>query len=230
MRWADIDVLNHVNNVTYLEYAAEAQGLLSRSGEVPALPPTEVTVTFLVPAMLSRVPVRVVSMYDGDTLTQEVRSGEGGAVVNARVVSRWGQPAAPVVPSGASGPRPMRLRLGDLSGDGVVTVPKTFELIQETRVPLMAGVLDGLDVGRFVVGTVAAQRHRPLSWTGDDLEAYGWISRVGRGSATVRTVLQDNGGTVISADSTLVGFDLATQTSRPFADDERETLAAAVIA
>ena len=32
MRWADLDSLNHVNNVVYLDYAAESRAILVEDG------------------------------------------------------------------------------------------------------------------------------------------------------------------------------------------------------
>ncbi len=230
MRWADLDVLNHVNNVTYLEYAAEAQGLLVADGAVRPDRAVDVTVTFLAPLLLSLAPVTVVSTFDADVLTQEIRSGDDASVVNARVVSTWRQVPPLTVPDGAEGPIPVRVRVGDVDATGAVTLPKIFELFQESRVLLIADHLPRRTVGQFVVGTVAVQTFGELHWRVEPYLAHGWLSRVGNGSFTIESVVSDGERHLLRATSVLVGFDVETQRSRAFTEEERAVMAAAVLA
>lgn len=224
MRWADIDMLHHVNNVTYVEYAAEALALLVGEDAVRADPPGEVSVTFLKPILLSHQPIVVSTVLDGDTLTQEIRSGDDSDPA-ARIVSRWGSYEGVPLPDGAEGPIDVRVRVGDSAGDGLVTVPKMFELCQESRIRLISQRLNDDAFGRFVVGTVTVRVHGPVTWRVQPYQSHGWLGRFGEGSFTIHTVMTDRGRPLLSGTSVLVGFDLDTQRSRRFTDEERAAMA-----
>lgn len=228
MRWADLDMLNHVNNVTYLEYAAESQALLTADGSLPSDRPGEVTVRFKVPMQLSRTPVTVVSHRDGPGLGQEICSGPDGSTVNARIVTTWDSVEAPPVPDGAES-LDVRVRVGDVDARGAVTVPQAFELFQESRILLLANRLSRRAFGQFVAGTVTVRFHGDLRWRQQPYEAFGWLSRASNRSFTVETVIQDGGAPLLSATSMLVGFDLDTQQSRTFTDEECDILRGAVL-
>ena len=220
MRWADIDMLRHVNNVTYAEYAAEAQALLG--SELPAAGlPSEVTVRFAAPMLISRTPVSIVTSIDADVVTQEIGSGE---TVNAHIVSRFGAVPELSFPDGAEGPADVRVRIGDVDQSGRVTVPKLFELTQETRILAIAERLAEGSFGQFVVGTVTLQLASSPVWREEPYQTRGWISRVGNGSFTVESVLLDGDVPLVQASSILVGFDLDTQKSRPFTEREKAAL------
>lgn len=227
MRWADLDVLNHVNNVTYLEYVAEAQALLVADGALRADAPTEVTVTFLAPVLLSSEPLTITSVLDSNTLTQEVIAR---GVVSARVVSTWDGSEPFDVPAEINQPTDIRVRVGDVDASGAVTVAKVFELFQESRILLISTQLPQRTVGKFVVGTVGVRVHRAVAWREAPYQAYGWMSRLGNGSLTIDSVIHDGDEPVLSATAVLVGFDPETQTSRAFDADERAAMEPAVIA
>jgi len=228
MRWADLDMLNHVNNVTYLAYAAEARALLAAEGSLPSERPAEVTVRFKVPMQLSRTPVTVVSHRDDAGLGQEICSGPDATTVNARIVTTWDPVEAPPVPVGAES-LDTCVRIGDVDGRGTVTVPQAFELFQESRILLLANHLSHRAFGQFVAGTVTVRFHGDLEWRQQPYEALGWISRVSNRSFTVETVIQDGGTPLLSAKSMLVGFDLDTQRSRTFTDEECDILRGALL-
>src|SRR5215207_11624046 len=92
MRWADLDSLNHVNNVVYLDYAAEAQAMLAEDGVLAAdLTVSRTTVEFLRPLLLSSRPVTIFSTLDGRLITQEIGvARDGGQPIFARVVTTFG--------------------------------------------------------------------------------------------------------------------------------------------
>jgi len=230
MRWADLDMLKHVNNVTYLEYAAEAQAILASEGSMPADGPAEVSVRFMAPMVLSRTPVTVTSRFDDAGLVQEIRSGANGATVNARVTTSWARVEPPTVPEGArADPLETYVRIGDVRADGQVTTPKAFELAQENRVLRVSHYLSRRSAGQFVVGTVTVRFHGDLIWRPEPYAAYGWLSRAGARSFTVEALIHDDGVPLLSATSMMVGFDLEAQRSRTFSDEERELLARVVL-
>ncbi|AWB91663.1 acyl-CoA thioesterase [Aeromicrobium chenweiae] len=226
MRWADLDSLNHVNNVVYLDYAAEARarlvddGLALDDGAVSSL-----TVMFLRPMMLSRDPVTVVSTLGEGELTQDICVVKDGERTDfARVVTGLA-PRVDATPRPVDAePMAVRLRRSDLDASGAVRPAKVFELFQEIRVLDVSTRLGWLTPGSFVVGTSRVGFRRPIPWREEPYRAVDWISRVGNASFEIRCEITD--GTHVLADSTttLVGFDLAAQSSRRFGDVERSRL------
>ena len=221
MRWADLDMLKHVNNVTYIEYAAEAQALLA--AELPSTElPSQVTVRFDAPLLLSRTPVSVASSLDDDgVLTQQIMSDDTSY---ATIVTSWGPRMELAVPDDAEGPADVRVRIGDIDGTGRVTMPKLFELTQETRILAIADRLTEGSFGQFVVGTVSLRIGTSPAWRAEPYQTRGWLSRVGNGSFTVESALVDDGVPLVQASSVLVGFDLETQRARPFSEQEKAAL------
>lgn len=227
MRWADLDSLNHVNNVVYLGYAAESRarlvddGLLSESARIGTM-----SVRFLRPMRLGREPVVVASELDGDTLTQQIcLDADDSRTVFAEVVTRHGEPEESVLHRDVH-VLPAALRRSDLDASGEVTPTKVFELFQEARVLSVASRMDALRSGSFVVGTSEVTLHRPIRWRPEPCTAGVWVSRVGRASFEIGAQLSDETGVLASSRSVLVGFDPQTQRSRPFEDEQRAQLAA----
>ena len=225
MRWADIDQLNHVNNVVYVDYAMEARAQMVDDGQLePGLPIRRVRVDFTRPMLLSSKPAVVRSAIDGDVVTQEVRSRDGSAVF-CSIVTEHGQPEP--VADQRGHPFELSVRRGDLGPDGNVTLTHQFELIQEARIQALASVLPLRVAGRFVVGRVVLDLGEPLPWRPEPYTMHSHISHVSRSSFSSMTRI--DGGRFGSATSTHVGFDPATQASRQLDDDEREALTAALL-
>ena len=225
MRWADLDQLNHVNNVVYVDYAMEARAQLVDEGQLELEGPVRrVRVDFLRPLVLSEKPVTVRSAVDGAVLTQEVRSHDGSALFST-VVTEHGQPEPVDDPRGS--PLEMRVRRSDVGPEGTVTVTRLFELFQEMRIYSFASVVPHRQAGRFVVGRVELELGEPLSWRPEPYQGQSFIAGVSRSSFTSKTRL--DGGRYGSATATLVGFDGERQASRVLEDDERNALTAALL-
>ena len=226
MRWADLDRLNHVNNVVYVGYAAEARAMLG-PGVADATVRSS-TVRYLRPLQLSTKPVVVVSTLDGPTLTQRIHSAEAPEHVVAEVVTELGD-LRPIKPHSGSGPAlAMSTRRSDLDSCGDVVLAKLFELFQETRILHISTATDRFASGGFVVGTVSVEQARPVTGRPEPYDAHAWFSRVGAGSITIDSELAD-GATVLARSSTvLVGFDMQEQRSRRLGDDERAVFEALV--
>ena len=223
MRWADLDSLNHVNNVVYVDYAAESRAILIEDGVLDGgRDVTHVSVKYVRPLLLTRHPVLVVSEVGSDVVTQQIcvdRDGE--RLTYAIVTTSLGTPSPASRASVSSDPLPSRIRRSDLNAAGVVGPTKTFELFQEGRILYISGHLSGLNAGQFVVGTVAVEFHQPITWRRDGYQMRGWISRVGDASVTIESELSDGDAVLARAQSFLVGFDLAAQTSRAFTAEEK---------
>ena len=225
MRWADLDQLNHVNNVVYVDYAMEARSQLVDDGLLDAdLPIRSMRVDFLRPLLLSSKPVTVRSSVAGSVLTQEIRSHDGSALFSTVEVTH-GQPEPVDDDRGVR--LEIQVRRGDVGSDGAVTPGHLFELFQETRILSIAQVMPHRVAGRFVVGRVELELGEPLPWRREPYPVQAHVSAVSRSSFS--TVTRIDGGRHGSATATLVGFDLETQKSRPLDDDEREALTAAML-
>jgi acyl-CoA thioester hydrolase len=225
MRWADLDQLNHVNNVVYVDYAMEARGRLVDDGLLDSdLPIRSARVDFLRPLLLSSKPVLVRSAVEGAVLTHEIRSYDG-SVLFCSVAVTHGQPEP--VDDRRGEPLDIQVRRSDVGPDGSVTVTRLFELFQESRIHSFSHVIPHRVAGRFVVGRVEVDLGEPLTWRRDPYPVQTHIASVSRSSFSSMTRI--DGGRFGSATATLVGFDLANQTSRQLDDDEREALTAAML-
>lgn len=227
MRWSDLDLLNHVTNVVYLDYASEAQAVLQRDGHLEAgRPVRDITVTYLRPTMLSSRPLLLLATLDGDVLEQEVcTTATDEPVVHATVVTTYGRPDAPQVPELTDAPLEARVRMTDLDTAGVVSISGQFRLSQESRILHFARM--GRDaLGQFVIGRISLQPLVDIRWQPEPLVAQSWITRVGGSSFTIDTMVSAADRPLFVSQSTLVGFDMDTQSSRAFTPAEREHLLA----
>lgn len=223
MRWADLDSLNHVNNVVYLKYAENARAAIPR---LPEGPIGEMSIQFKRPLLLGRRPVVVTSSIEENRVLQSIGLADSDSVF-ATVEVTYGSLAAGGPLNAAAQPGAIALRHTDLDATGVVNEAQVFELFQETRVPFINGVLTRATPGNFVVASVEARYHRPIT-PQDRLESTARVGRVGNASFTIEAQLGADGQAFASSLAVLVGFDATTQSSRTFTDAERETLAAAM--
>lgn len=222
MRWADLDILNHVTNVVYLDYAAEAQAVLRRDGVLPEAPTVhDITVTYLRPTPLSSRPLLIRSRREEDRLVQEIcTTADEEPAVHARVVTTYGSPSVPEIPHLDGEPVEARVRISDLDATGAVSLIGQFRVAQEARVLHFGTRMKRHVLGQFVVGTISLQSVAPLAWRTEPYAAHSWISRVGRSSFTINTLVGDRAAPVFVNRTSLVGFDSQTQTARPFTGDE----------
>jgi len=226
MRWADLDSLNHVNNVVYIDYAAESRALLVDEGVVGSdEQPTRIGIDFLRPLLLSSRPVCVTSRREGDQLVQEI-SSKGADTIFARIATTFGPLAHLECGQSTFDPYPLRIRRSDIGADGFTTATKMFEYFQEARVLLFTSLRrDDSGASRFVVGRVEVTYGAPITWRREPYSVRTWINRIGESSLTIEADIADDGVVYAHATSVLVGFDMATQRSRKLEDHEKEVLA-----
>ncbi len=228
MRWADLDMLKHVNNVVYLDYAAESRALLVEDGAVgPDTSIAEVSVRFVRPLLLTRELVTVASEVSGDVLTQQVRlERPGKTLVFAEITTTYGPRAEAHVQHPRLVPAPVTIRRSDLGTGGAVSPTKLFELFQESRILYLGSAVTTLRPGRFVVGTAAVSVHGDVRWQREPYDARAWVSHVGRGSFVLRAEIGIDDTVLARAATTLVGFDPEAQRSDPFTEPQRAELSA----
>lgn len=221
MRWADLDTLNHVNNVRYIDYALEASAQLRDDGVLPDDHSiARMEVDFLRPLMLSGIPARITSTAS-DPLVQEICAGDD---VFARVTTTFGPSTAPDPDPASAQIHEAQLRRGDLGSDGAATPAKIFELFQESRILHFSGLMGHENAGRFVVAHLAVDFIRPITWRPEPLSIASRVTKVGNSSLRVGSQIVDASGAYATCDAVLVGFDMATQSSRRFSDEERAHL------
>ncbi|MCW2769315.1 MAG: hypothetical protein JWR27_748 [Aeromicrobium sp.] len=228
MRWADLDSLNHVNNVVHVDYAAESRAMLVEDGRVgPDSAIAHIAVRFLRPLLLGRRPVEVTSSIGDGELTQEIGvQGDEGRTVFARVVTTYGPRVDAVLSASPGGPWPARVRRSDLDATGAVSTTKLFELFQEGRILHISSHLRSMTPGRFVVGSTDVDLVRPVRWRAEAYDMRVRVGRVGGSSFTIAAELADGDQVLARSTTVLVGFDLATQRSRRLDDQERYELEA----
>ena len=206
MRWADLDQLNHVNNVVYVDYAMEAHARLVDDGELERdRPIRHVRVDFMRPLLLSSKPVLVRSIVDGDDGDpRDPLARRLGVVQHHRRRAR----RAPSRRMTGVGRRwRCRVRRSDVGPDGTVTLTRLFELFQEISASMRSSrVIPHRVAGRFVVGRVELDLGEPLPWRRDPYPVQTHIAHVSRSS--FRSMTRIDGGRYGSATATLVGFDL----------------------
>lgn len=225
MRWADIDALNHVNNVVFRDYAAESREILVADGIVGEDEPVKrIAVDFLQPLLLTRRPVRITSEREGDELMQEITGGES-ATVFARVTTTFGPRVGLEHGQSTFEPYSLRVRRSDLDLTGAATLTKAFEFFQEARVLRLANLRDDWNADRFVTAHVDVTYGAPILWRREPYPVRTWISRIGDSSFTIESVIADERTVYASGRTVQVSFDLTAQVSRKLGDDEKALLA-----
>lgn len=215
IRWSDIDVLDHVNNVHYADYAEQARAQWAGSFRAGSF-----TIEYLSPTPYSRAPLTVRSHVVDNSLVQEVLSGDRP---QARMTLR---PTGSTI-AGQDGPSTTRTveiaaRPSDLDIDGRLRTGAWLEYLQESRIALFTG-----DDGLRAIGPIVIARtdvdiaEDPLPDT-RAVKIASHVCRVGSSSATIESWVTANGHVVARAQTVLVGFDRDAQRARPWTPQERE--------
>lgn len=276
MRWADLDLLGHVNNVVYVDYLQEARvdmlrthGPATRTGELAeGAVVVRHEVSYLAPLTFAFRPVRIecwvteiriasftmaYEVFDDDptleggrrvylrastVLTPYVFATERPrrlSDVERETLAEFLEPAERIRPLSLSpvrrdvrGHYPVQVRFSDVDVYQHVNNVKYFEYLQEARIVLTAALWEDLPPGTPEVSIVVAQTDVdykvPILFRPEPYDVWSWVSRVGRRSATIESVICD-GDTVLSqARVTIVFFDRATQRSTEPPDVHRERL------
>lgn len=224
MRWADLDSLNHVNNVVYVDYAAEERHARVAAGEVPDLPIARLSVEFLAQMHLSRRAVVITSSLTDHTLTQEIRTDSDVSPVFARLTSTLGAPDQLVSSGIRGGDYDLRVRRVDVDAAGNATPSKVVEYIQEARVSTLAELFKSGALGQVVVAAIDVEYGAPIAWRPEPYPVFSGVTKLGNSSVTMETEIRDGRLVLARAVTVLVALDAATQRSRPLAHHEREAL------
>ena len=250
MRWADMDLLGHVNNVTYLDYVAEARTAVL--GEL-AHEVRRHRIEFAAPLVYRRRPVlvdtwatevgdeRVVLAHQVYDAPQD--GGERTVYLRAETDLAVGDPASvrdlldgPVGPPHewrplAAGPaRPgddyaLRVRRSDLGGGGRASDVAHVEYFQEARIQFLMNLhTRGQKWTQHVVARTDVDYLGPVTHRQEPYAVHSWIGHVGSRSFTIHSELRDGGETLATASVVMVTFDMETQRSADMAASQRERL------
>ncbi len=226
MRWSDLDQLNHVNNVVYLSYAAEARAALVEDGTLDGgLEPVSIAIDFVRPMLLSRRTVVVEQELEGDVLTQEVTQEiDGERVVFASIATRLGVVSDLGAPQVDGSDAPFRGRRGDVGPSGVVDPVRVFEYFQESRIIWMSQGGKERQLGHVVVAHLEVEYGLPVAWRREPWEMVVAVAKFGSKSVTLVCEWRDRETVLARNSAVLVAFDIESQKARSLTDAERTYL------
>ncbi|PJJ54180.1 acyl-CoA thioesterase FadM [Mumia flava] len=239
LRWGDMDALAHVNNVTYADYLREARHAMERDG---VLDPGAGTVKVLeleyrAPLVFRSTPVTVESTVTaggaaGETVVEQSildRADDGAVTEYVRARTELGPSPSPVVADERLRFRvPVALRIADLGAEGAADEVAMLDLLQEGRVQMLFG-LSGKESGHRVVARSTLWMYGAPRYRATPYEVRSGVGRIGRSSFELVSQLvssEHEGAPVVLGRTSvvLVGFDRATQRSRPYTERERALL------
>ncbi len=254
LRWADLDLLGHVNNVTYLDYVAEARAALFAGLPAGRAPVRRHQVEFVKPLTFRRTPVLVDSWVtdagaDEVALAHEVYDAPGGGDSGRTVYLRastvlthrlTGEERAVVeqVPGPdhewrpvhheqrpAGGVYDLTVRLSDLDERGVARAGVFFEYFQEARIRyLMDMHTRGERWSQHVVARTDLDYLAPAHHRQQPYSVHSWVGHLGSRSFTIQSEVRDDDRVLARATVVMVAFDMETQRTTEMTPAQRDRL------
>jgi acyl-CoA thioester hydrolase len=255
MRWADLDLLGHVNNVTYLDYVTEARAALFAGHDAQRAPVARHQVDFVKPLLFHRAPVLVDTWVtdigqDQVTLAQEVYDAPAAdetepttylrattvlahsLSADERVVAEQTRGPAqqwrPLTTDDGSGGDvfPLAVRRSDLDERGLARPGVFFEYVQEARIRYLMNLhTRGERWSQHVVARTDIDYLAPLSYRQEPYAVHSRVAHLGRRSFSIRSDVRDGDRVLASAAVVMVTFDLETQGTTDMAEQQRARLA-----
>lgn len=253
MRWADMDLLGHVNNVTYLDYLAEARRALFAGRPAAEAAVAHHQVEFRSPLVFRRRPVLVdtwVTGVDTDevTLGHEVYDdGEEGRTTYLRAASTLahhtteaesevldrhrGRPeewrTLQTRPRGARGSTYLAaIRRSDTDEHNQLRDVAHVELFQEARIKFLMGLhTRGQQWTHHVVARTDVDYLVPVPLREAPYVVHSWLGHLGTRSFTIQADLCDDDRVLARAAVVMVTFDSKTQRPADMAELQRARLA-----
>jgi acyl-CoA thioester hydrolase len=254
MRWADMDMLGHVNNVTYLDYVAEARENLFPDSAVGRAPVRRHQVAFVAPLVFRRRPVLVDSwvtdVADGSlTLAHEVYDAPTAPEEERTVFAQFSTVLATTIPpteldlvSELRAPAPpwraitaedrpggavygLTVRRADVDERGLVRDVAFFEYFQEARIQFLMNLhTRGQRWNHHVVARTDIDYLEPVPHRREPYAVRSWIGHVGTRSFTIRAEVSDGEAVLARAAVVMVIFDQETQRPTDMPESQRERL------
>ena len=223
LRWADLDLLGHVNNVTYvssLNFSFEPVAIECWVTEVRAASFTmayeifeedeagERTVFLRARTVLTPY---VFATERPRRLHDEEKEALAGLLEPEEPVRSTSAPEVVDVPGGSY---PVHVRFSDVDVYGHVNNVKYFEYFQEARIQLMVTQVRELGVGyHLVVAQTDVDYKRPILFRPEPYDCRTWASRIGSTSVVFESVVRD--GDQVLARARIVGVCIDSETGRP---------------
>jgi acyl-CoA thioester hydrolase len=254
LRWADMDLLGHVNNVTYLDYVAEAREALLAGHPAATASVVRHRVEFVKPLVFHRRPV-LVDTWLSSTSTDEVElshevydapvddESERTVYVRATTVlaHRLTEDEAAILePTRAPGHewrpvpgeiRPARdeysltVRRSDLDPEGTARPGVFFEYVQEARIRYIMNLhTRGEKWTQHVIARTDLDYFAPLAYRRQPYSVHSWVAHLGSRSFTVESEVRDGEQVLARASVVMVTFDLETQGTAEMAAEQRARL------
>jgi acyl-CoA thioester hydrolase len=254
LRWADMDLLGHINNVTYLDYVTEAREALFAGLPAGRASVARHQVEFVKPLVFRREPVLVDTWVtdvssDGVTLAQEVydapASPGAGRTPHLRattVLAHRLEESERDLVEGLRGPaydwRPVNagnrspgdvfdlpVRRSDMDETGRARAGMFFEYAQEARIRYLMNLhTAGERWSQHVVARTDVDYLAPLTHRPEPYAVHSWVAHLGSRSFTIRSDILDGDRVLARATVVMVTFDPRTQGTTEMADQQRARL------
>lgn len=230
LRWADLDSYHHINNVRYLDYAAEVRQRLAEAGVLDCGHTVgSLTINYSQPLHLRAGCVTVRTHIDGNQLQQVMTAGPANTT-HANLVTTLGREAAPApTPVGDyAHAQEVDLRMQDVGPDGCVSIERLADLAQELRIKHRSALDPGRAWGKSVVASVTIESFGDVRREAPGLRASLWVAKVGRSSYVSQCELVDDQHLLMRAVTVMVAFDAEHEKSRPMTQAEIDVVSKAL--
>ncbi|MET0998314.1 MAG: thioesterase family protein [Marmoricola sp.] len=254
MRWADMDLLGHVNNVTYLDYVAEAREDLFAGHPAASAPVSRHQVEFAKPLVFRREPVLVDTWVtdigdDSMTLAHEVYDEPADelstrtvylravsvldhhpTVAERELAEELRGPAldwrpVPSEQRPAADTYPLTVRRTDIGEQGLVRAGVFFEYVQEARIRFLMNLHTRGELwSHHVIARTDLDYLAPLHHRQRQCVVDSWVSHLGSRSFTIASEVRDGDLVIARAVVVLVCFDPETQRTTGMSDAQRARL------
>jgi acyl-CoA thioester hydrolase len=254
LRWADMDMLGHVNNVTYLDYVTEAREALFAGHPARRASVLRHQVAFVKPLVFHRAPVLVdtwVTDIDQDQLTlahevydqpDDQGSGRTTYLRATTVLDHRVDDEERALLESLRGPEhewrpvssdarpagrvtPLTVRRSDMDERGQARPGVFFEYVQESRIRYLMDLhTRGQRWSQHVVARTDLDYRAPLSYRQEPYEVHSWVAHLGTRSFTIRSEVCDGDTVLAEAAVVMVTFDLETQSTVEMAGAQRARL------
>jgi acyl-CoA thioester hydrolase len=251
LRWADMDMLGHVNNVRYLDFLSAARDALFEGRPAGRARVVGHRVEFAFPLVFHRHPVLVdswVTATDDDrvALAHEVYDETDGqrrlylrasTVLDHRLdtaelaladahrgdAQEWRELSHPH--RDARSTFQVQVRRADVDESGDVGDGTLFEYLQESRVRYLMDLHQrGESWMHHVIARTDVEYLRPMPFRASPYAVHSWIGHVGTKSFTICAEVLDDDEVVAVATVVMVTFDKEAQRAAPMADAQRARL------
>ena len=249
-----MDLLGHVNNVTYLDYVGAAREHLFAGHPAGQAPVSRHQVEFATPLVFRRKPVLVDTwvtdiaggevalaheVYDGpvegasqrtvylrasSVLTHQLTDAERALAEQTRGPAQEWRPV-PAEVRPVANVFPLTVRRSDVDDRGHARAGVFFEYAQEARIRFLMNLhTRGERWSRHVIARTDIDYLAPLEYRHQPYAVHSWVSHLGSRSFTITSEVRDADRVLARAVVVLVCFDMETQRTTGMTEEQRARL------